>query len=88
MINVVRITLTLDEDVHDVARARAQQRGVSIGTVVSEMARSGLNKESALQDTNKRKTSGRRNGILLFPISSKAGRVTTAIVKAIEKEFD
>src|ERR1700681_2868788 len=38
----MRITLTLDDDVLAAARALAAQRGVPIGTVVSDLARRGL----------------------------------------------
>lgn len=38
----MRTTLTLDDDVLAVARELADQRGVAIGAVISELSRAGL----------------------------------------------
>jgi hypothetical protein len=55
----MRTTLTLDDDVLASARALAAQRGVPLGTIVSELVRRGL--DSAPPSDN-------RNGIRLFPV--------------------
>ena len=39
---LVRTTLTIDDDVLSVARALAEQRSVSLGAAVSELARRGF----------------------------------------------
>lgn len=59
MLDVMRTTLTLDDDVLASARALAAQRGVPIGTVISDFARRGL--ASA-------QPAAIRNGIRLFPV--------------------
>ena len=79
MLDVMRTTLTLDDDVLASARALAAQRGVSIGTVVSELARRGL------APTQPATT---RNGIRLFPVRPDAGPVTPEIVKALAEDVD
>ena len=38
----MRTTLTIDDDVLAVARALAEQRGISLGAAVSELARRGF----------------------------------------------
>ena len=38
MLDAMRITLTLDDDVLASARALAAQRGVPIGTIISDLA--------------------------------------------------
>jgi len=76
---LMRTTLTLDDDVLEVARALAEQRGESIGAVVSDLARRSL---SAPEPATT------RNGIRLFPVRSGAGLVTPELVKAILEEMD
>jgi hypothetical protein len=77
MFDDMRTTLTLDDDVLASARALAAQRGVPIGTVVSELARRGL---APAQPT------ASRNGIRLFPVRPDAGPVTPELVKALAEE--
>ena len=75
----MRTTLTLDDDILTSARALAVQRGVPIGTVVSELARRGLAPGQ---------TATRRNGIRLFPVRPDAGVVTPEAIRSIEEEVD
>lgn len=75
----MRTTLTLDDDVMASARALAEQRGVAIGVVVSELARKGLGAGPALQ---------RRNGFLLFPVRAAAGPVTPEVIKELAEETE
>ena len=79
MLDVVRTTLTLDDDVLASARALAAQRGVSIGTVVSELARRSL----VLSQP-----AATRNGIRLFPVRPDAGPVTPELVKTLAEDVD
>jgi hypothetical protein len=75
----MRTTLTLDDDVLASARALAAQRGVPIGTIVSDLARRGLAPaEPAVT----------RNGIRLFPVRPGAGLVTPELVKALVEDVD
>jgi len=75
----MRTTLTLDDDVLASARAVAAQRGVSIGTIVSDLARRGLapSQPAAI-----------RNGIRLFPVRPDAGPVTPELVKTLAENVD
>ena len=77
MLDVMRTTLTLDDDVVASARALAAQRGVPIGTVISDLAR------RSLAPTQPAAT---RNGIRLFPVRSDAGPVTPELVKALGED--
>lgn len=79
MLDAMRTTLTLDDDVLASARALAAQRGVPIGTIVSELARRGL---SPAQPATT------RNGIRLFPVRPDAGPVTPELVKALAEDVD
>ena len=77
MMGFVRTTLTLDDDVLARARQLADARGVSIGAVISELAR-----ESLI-----RRTEGEtRNGILLVPVPSVGTVVTLEDVNALRDE--
>jgi hypothetical protein len=75
----MRTTLTLDDDVLASARALAAQRGVSIGTIVSDLARRGLapSQPAAI-----------RYGIRLFPVRPDAGPVTPELVKSLAQDVD
>ena len=75
----MRTTLVLDDDVLDSARALAERRGVSIGRVLSELARKGLSAPEP---------GARRNGILLFPVQPDAGVVTPEIVRELLEDRD
>ena len=70
MLGAMRTTLTLDDDMLASARALAAQRGVSIGTIVSDLARRGLapSQPGAI-----------RNGIPLFTVRPDAGPVTPQV---------
>lgn len=72
-------TLNLDDDVLESARAIADQKGVSIGSVVSDLIRRGLEPS---------RSSATRNGIRLFPVREGAGPVTPELVKALLEEVD
>lgn len=74
----MRTTLSIDDDVLLAARAIADQRGASIGAVISDLARTSLRKP----------TSGTtRNGIELLPISNPGAVVTLDIVNALRDEL-
>ena len=79
MFSIMRTTLTLDDDVLESARALSTQRGVPIGTVISELARLGLAPESA---------PAVRNGIRLFPVRDGAGVVTPEIIRSLLEESE
>jgi hypothetical protein len=79
MLDAMRTTLTIDDDVLASARALAAHRGVPIGTIISELARRGL--ASAQPATI-------RNGIRLFPVRPGAGPLTPELVKTLVKDVD
>jgi len=73
----VRTTLDLDEDVLLAAREIAQRRGVSIGKVLTELARQAL---------SHRQEASTRNGVPLFPVQPEAGVVTLELVNRLRDE--
>jgi hypothetical protein len=79
MLDAMRTTLTLDDDVFASARALAAQRGVPIGAVISDLARRGLAPAEP---------AAVRNGIRLFPVRPDAGPVTPELVKALAEDTD
>lgn len=79
MFRVMRTTLTIDDDILEAARALADRRGLSVGAVVSELARRGLAPSADVAT---------RNGIRLFPVREGAGTVTPELVKALLEETD
>jgi hypothetical protein len=79
MLDVMRTTLTLDDDVLASARSLAAQRGVPIGTIISELARRGLAPSQP---------AATRNGIRLFPVRPDAGPVTPELIKTLAEDVD
>jgi len=79
MLDAMRTTLTLDDDVLASARALAAQRGVPIGSIVSDLARRGLASGQP---------AATRNGIRLFPVRPDAGPVTPELVKTLAEDVD
>jgi hypothetical protein len=75
----MRTTLTLDDDVLEAAKRLSEARGVPIGTIVSELARRGL--EPAAYGAV-------RNGIRLFPVREGAGVATPELVKDLLEETE
>lgn len=63
----MRTTLSLDPEVLNAARQIAVARSTSIGVVISELARQGLESKATLKV---------RNGFPVFPVS-KGGRLLT-----------
>ena len=79
MLDVMRTTLTLDDDVLASARALAAQRGVPIGTIISDLARRGLAPAQP---------AAIRNGIRLFPVRPDSSPVTPELVKTLSEDVD
>jgi hypothetical protein len=75
----MRTTLTLDDDVLEAARAMAEQRGVGLGSVVSELARRGLEASAPVFV---------RNGMRLFPVREGVGVVTPERVRELLDETE
>ena len=73
----MRTTLDLEEDVLQAAAEIAQQQGVSIGKVVSDLARQTLARQQSRTQ---------RNGVPLFPIQPTVGIVTLEVVNQLRDE--
>ena len=73
----MRTTLAIDDDLLNIARSMAEQRNASIGTVVSELIRSGL----------RRRTEYRINdGLPVFDVRDSTQVITLEDVKKAEDE--
>jgi len=74
----MRTTVELEDDVLCAVEELAQQQGVSIGKVLSDLARQALTKQQPSMTV--------RNGIPLFPIQPNAGITTLEIVNQLRDE--
>ncbi len=75
----MRTTLTIDDDLLEAAREMAQRQGRSIGEVISELARRGLQPRTKAGRT--------RNGVPLLPLRTGAPPVTLEIVNRLRDEL-
>jgi hypothetical protein len=73
----MRTTVDLEGDVLLAAREIAARRGVSIGRVLSDLARQAL---------SRRDVAATRSGVPLFPVQHDAGVTTSEIVKKLRDE--
>ena len=73
----MRTTLVVDDDVMEAARALAEQRGESIGKVLSDLAREALRPRPAPKV---------RQGVPLFPLRQDAGPVTREMVNRLRDD--
>jgi hypothetical protein len=73
----VRTTLTLDDDILELAARQAKLRGESLSKTVSDLVRRGLNAPTPSQD---------KDGIVVFKLPADSPSVTTDEVRRIEAE--
>jgi hypothetical protein len=73
----MRTTVNVEDDVLLAVRKIAARRGVSIGTVLSDLVRQALSQRDAATT---------RNGVPLFPVQSGAGIVTLELVNELRDE--
>jgi hypothetical protein len=73
----MRTTLTLDDDILELAARQAKLRGVSLGKTVSDLVRRGLQAPTPSQQ---------EGGLVTFRLPSDSPRVTTDDVRRIETE--
>lgn len=73
----MRTTLTLDDDVLELAARQAKLRGVSLGKTVSDLLRKGLNASTPAQ---------KKDGLVVFRLPADSPKVTTDDVRRIEAE--
>jgi len=76
-LSVMRTTLTLDDDILELAARQAKLRGVSLGKTVSDLLRKGLNASTPAQD---------KGGLVVFHLPADSPKVTTDDVRRIETE--
>ncbi|WP_287129427.1 hypothetical protein [Candidatus Cyanaurora vandensis] len=74
----MRTTLNLEEDVLFAAREIARQRGVSVGKVLSDLARQALSRQAVTPS---------RNGLPLFPVAPEPKVVTLELVNQLRDEL-
>lgn len=74
----MRTTLAIDDDVLRAARQLAESSGQSIGTVISRLARSALERKGA---------GGYRNGVKLLPVRPDAPGATLEEVNRLRDEL-
>ena len=73
----MRTTVDLDEDVLLAAKELAARRRVSLGKVLSDLARRALARQE---------TAPTRNGVPLFPVGSEAQVITLELVNQLRDE--
>lgn len=73
----MRTTLTLDDDIFELATRQAKSRRVSLGKTVSDLVRRGLNAPVATRESG---------GLVVVQLPSDSPRVTTAEVRRLEGE--
>ncbi len=73
----MRTTLDIEPDVLLAARAIARQRGLSVGKVLSDLARDSLTRQPSATE---------RDGLPQFPIQPNAGPVTLEIVNRLRDD--
>ena len=71
----MRTTLTLDDDILELAARQAKLRGVSLGKTVSDLLRKGLNASTPAQE---------KDGLVMFQLPADSPKVTTDDVHRIE----
>jgi hypothetical protein len=73
----MRTTLTLDDDILELAARQAKVRGVSLSKTVSDLVRRGLSAPTSSQN---------KGGIVVFQLPDDSPTVTTEEVRRIEAE--
>ena len=74
----VRTTIDIEEDVLLAAKEIARQRGITVGRVLSDLARKSLTRKVPVS---------RQHGLPLFPIQPNAGLVTLELVNHLRDEM-
>jgi len=77
----MRTTLQLDDDVLDAARVLARRRRLSVGAVISELARQALLRPAGLEETP-----SQRSGLPLLPLKPSGGVVDLNLVNQLRDE--
>jgi hypothetical protein len=80
----MRTTITLDEDVYQLAMLYAKGRGVTLGAAIGEMARKGF--EARRSESPSPRLKRAPNGLLILPATGRT--ITSEMVKAALEEDD
>jgi chromosome segregation and condensation protein ScpB len=73
----MRTTLNIEEDVLRAVKEIAQQRGMTVGRVLSDLARKSLIRKAPVS---------KKHGLPLFPIQTDAKVVTLELVNQLREE--
>ena len=73
----VRTTITLDDDILELAVRQAKLRGLSLGKTVSDLARRGLNSPTLSES---------KDGIVVFRLPADSPKISTESVRKLESE--
>jgi hypothetical protein len=73
----MRTTLDIEEDVIRAAKEIARQRGMTVGQVLSDLARKSLTRKPSLS---------KKHGLPVFPIQPDAGVVTLETINQLRDE--
>ncbi|MCC7374302.1 MAG: hypothetical protein IT581_06585 [Verrucomicrobiales bacterium] len=73
----MRTTLTLDDDIAELAARQAKARGLSLGKTVSDLVRRGLNASTPFTD---------KDGLVVFQLPKDSPQVSMDDVRRIETE--
>ena len=73
----MRTTLTLDDDILELAARQSKLRGISLGKTVSDLVRRGLNAPTQAED---------KEGLVVFRLPADSPKVTTEDVRRIEAD--
>jgi hypothetical protein len=76
---IMRITLAIDDDVLSAAKELAATQKMTLGEVISILARRTLNPAASGRDT--------RNGVPLLPVRAGTARVTSEMVHRLREEL-
>lgn len=74
----MRTTLDIEEDVLIAAKEIARQKGVTVGKVLSDLARKTLTRPASVSI---------KNGLPVFPVQSRSGFVTLEFVNQLRDEL-
>ena len=74
----MRTTLDIEEDVLLAAKEIARQKGLTVGRVLSDLARKSLTKKSSIIT---------KGGLPLFPVQPDAGIVSLELVNQLRDEL-
>jgi hypothetical protein len=77
----MRTTLQLDDDVLDAVRVLARRRRLSVGAVISDLARQALRRPAGLEEVP-----SQRSGLPLLPLKPSGGVVDLNLVNQLRDE--